>query len=647
MGRLAVAAVLLLAAAGLPVLVPSPVLAATPTAGQSLYVPLEPVRVLDTRDGTGGLPRRLGPGQTFDLRVAGAGLRVPAAATAVVLNVTATAATAATEVRVYPTPTDTAVPTVSSLNVARGATVANHVTVKVGRDGLVRLRNGVGEVHLLADLSGYLTAAGGGSSFVAAPTPQRLLDTRTTGTPVGADQTRLLDVTRAATGAASGVPAGATAVVLNVTAVGPTQGTYLRVYAHRPGTPPPAVSSLNAAAGRTVANLVVVAVGELSQVVLRNQAGSVHLLADLAGWYVGSDAGAAFHPVTPVRLTDTRTRGVRVGAGGVLDVRVAGAGVVPAPGTAVALNVTAVAATTGTDVRVYPLRTGGAVPTVSNINLVGGQTLPNAVVVAVGREGMVRLRNSAGSVDLLVDLVGWYAPTGDGWDISWPQCTARGATTSRLPVGGAFAVIGLTRGTPFTDNECFAAQWRWASSRPGEPAVYLNTNAPGVRDGLGADNQVWRAVCGTGTPTVGCGRAYGVRLAQYALPRLPLTPSGGKPMVWMDVEGPYAAGPFWQSGPGGVLVNRAVFDGAVETLRASGYRVGVYGDRADSASPDWLLIMGDYRLLQTQDWVFRAAVGESGGVMCSRSISPTGGPAVMVQLQPNSTGQAYDVNHLC
>ena len=647
MRRLAVAVVLLLAAAGLPLFAAAPSLGATPTAGQSLFVPLDPVRVLDSRNGTGGLARRLGPGQVFDLRVAGTGLRVPAAATAVVLNVTATAGTAVTEVRVYPTPTGTAVPAVSNLNVARGATVANHVTVKVGRDGSVRLRNGVGEVHLLADLSGYWTASGGGSSFVAARTPLRLLDTRTTGVPVGAGQTRLLDVTRSATGGASGVPATATAVVLNVTAVVPTQATYVRVYADRPGTAPPAVSSLNAPAGRTVANLVVVRVGELSRVVLRNQVGSVHLLADLAGWYVGSDAGTAFHPVTPVRLADTRTRGVRVGAGGVVDVRVAGAGVVPAPATAVALNVTAVAATRGTDVRVYPLRTGGAVPTVSNINLVGGQTLPNAVVVGVGREGLVRLRNSLGSVDLVVDLVGWFAPTGDGWDISWPQCTARGATTSRLPAGGAFAVIGLTRGEPFTDNECFAAQWRWASSLPGEPAVYLNTDAPGVRDGLGVNNRVWEQVCGTGTPTSTCGRAYGVRLAQYALPRLPVAPSGGKPMVWMDVEGPYPAGPFWQTGPAGVAVNRAVYAGAVETLRAAGYRVGVYGDRDDSTSQDWTLIMGDYRLLQTQNWVFRAAVGETGGAMCAKRISPTGGPAVMVQLQPNSTGQAYDVNHLC
>ena len=643
--RLVVALLLLLSVVGVPALSSGPALAATPTAGQSLTVPVDPVRLLDSRRGTGGLTGRLGAGETFDLLVAD-GVRVPVDATAVLLNVTATGATAATDVRVYPSPAaDGGPPLVSSLNVSSGATVANLVTVKVGRDGRVRLRNAAGQVHLVADLSGYTTTAGGGSSYVPRA-PVRLLDTRTTGTPFGPTQARPLDVRTAADGSSSGVPDSATAVVLNVTAVGPTRATDVRAYPTRTGGPVPTVSNLNAAAGQTVPNLVVVAVGALSQVTLRNQAGSTHLLADLAGWFVDGDSGAAFHPVDPVRVADTRLGGVRLGAGQVLDVQVAGVRSVPAPASAVVLNITGVGASAATDVRVYP--TGpGAPPTVSSLNLRRGQTAPNAVVVAVGRDGAVRLRNTGGSVDLVVDLAGWYAPTGDGWDISWPQCTAAGSTSSRLPDGGAFSVVGLTRGRPFTDNECFAAQWAWASSLPGEPSVYLNVDAPGVRDGSGPNNQIWAEVCGTGTPTSACGRIYGERLAQYALPRLPTTPSGGRPMLWMDVEGPYPNGPFWQTGEGGVPTNRAVLNGAVETLRAAGYRVGIYSDRRDSTSNDWIAIMGQYVLEQTQNWVFRAGDTESGGAMCAKTISPTGGPAVMVQLQPNSTGAAYDVNHLC
>lgn len=656
MKRLVLAVAVLLTAAGVPALGSTAAVAATPTAGQATYVPMDPVRLLDTRNGTGGRTQPVGPGGTLDLRVAD-GLRVPLTATAVVLNVTATRATSGTDVRVYPTPNDNAVPTVSNLNVAAGGTVANLVHVKVGRDGSVRLRNAAGSVHLVADLSGYFTESGGGSTFVPRA-PVRLLDTRDDA-PVGPGSVRELDLRAARGGAASGVPAEATAVVLNVTAVAPTAATDVRVYPTRSGGAVPTVSNLNAAPGRTVPNLVVVAVGEGSRVSLRNSAGRTHLIADLAGWYVGGTDAAAFHPVDPVRLLDSRrpvpdplrpagspaAPAFRLGPGQTYDLLVAGRGVVPAMAGAVVLNVTAVSPTASSDVRVYPT-SGGSPPQVSNLNVVRGQTVPNSVVVRVGRDGRVTLRNSSGELSLVVDLAGWFAATGDGWDISWPQCTTRGATTSNLPDGGAFAVIGLTRGAPFTDNECFAAQWSWASSLPGEPSVYLNTDAPGVRDSAGG--RVWAEVCGTGTPTSTCGFRYGMRLAEYALPRLPTAPGGGKPMVWLDVEGPYENGPFWQSGySGDVAVNRAVINGAVEALRSAGYRPGFYSDRADSTSPDWSNILGEFRVPHLQAWVFRAATDEAPGAMCDKDISFSGGPAVMVQIQPEQSGQAYDVNHLC
>jgi hypothetical protein len=325
---------------------------------------------------------------------------------------------------------------------------------------------------------------------------------------------------------------------------------------------------------------------------------------------------------------------------------VAGAGTVPAMATAVVLNVTAVGATQSTDVRVYPTPPDAAVPLVSNLNVLGGQTVPNAVLATVGRDGSIRLRNASGSLRLIVDLAGWYGPTGDGWDISWPQCTTAGSSTSRLPEGGAFSVVGLTRGVPFTDNECFADQWRWAQTLPGEPSIYLNLNAPGPRDSV--DGRQWAQVCGTGTPTSTCGREYGVRVARYALGRLPqVARTGGRPMLWMDVEGPYAAGPFWQTGyAGAVAVNRAVLNGAVETLRAAGYRVGIYSDRGTSTANDWRQIMGDYRLLQTQNWVFRAPTADPAP-LCTPENSFSGGPVVMVQVQPEQSGELYDVDHLC
>ena len=634
MKRTAALLPLLLVAALLPLLASAPASAAL-TRGQSLYVPVDPVRLLDTRSGLGAPAGRVGQAGVLDLQVTG--LRVPAGATAVVLNVTATQPSTSSDVRVYPTPSAPAAPpTVSSLNVVAGTTVANLVTVALGAGGRVRLRNALGSVHLIADLAGYFTSTGGSS--LVGRTPNRLLDTRVSGGALRAGEVRRLQVVRP-----GGVPAGTRAVVLNVTGVGATARTDVRVYPTRAGSPP-VVSNLNPVPGRTTAASVVVPVGADGTVSLRNHAGSLHLVVDLMAHYAPGDAASVFHPLPPTRLLDTRVTGTPLFQGGTRDLVVAGAGTVPAPGTVVVLNVTATGPTTGSDLRVYPTPVDSRVPGTSNLNVVRGQTVANAVLATVGRDGAVRIRNALGAVHVVVDLAGWFGPSGDGWDISWPQCTAAGSTTSRLPVGGAFAVVGLTRGRPFTDNECFAAQWSWAQSLPGEPAVYLNVNAPGPRATV--DGQQWAAVCGT-SATSACGRAYGAALARYALARLPRIAGSGRPMVWMDVEGPYTNGPFWQTGyAGAVAVNRAVLNGAIDTLRAAGYRVGIYSDRGTSPANDWRDIMGDYRLTRTQNWVFRAPTAD-GHALCTPADSFSGGPVVMVQIQPGQSGQTYDVDHLC
>ncbi len=645
MKRLVLPLVALLALAGLPL---TPATAAAPAPGQSVFVPLEPVRLLDTREGTGAVRGPVGPGQTLDLLVAD-GVRVPADATAVVLNVTATSATAATDVRVYPA-TSAPPPTVSNLNVVPRSTVANLVHVKVGDAGMVRLRNESGSVQLLADLSGYFAERDTGATYVPVA-PRRLLDTRVEKRPLGAAEVRQLQVA----GTTDGAPADATAVVLNVTGVAATRQTDIRVWPTRDAEPP-LVSNLNPPPGRPVAAAVVVGVGEGGSVSIRSSVGTVHVLVDLAGWYVPTTDGSTFHPVAPVRLLDSRqatpdprfpagTPGAppfRLGAGETYDLPVAGVRGVPAMATAAVLNVTGVAPSSGSDVRVYPAG-DGSVPGSSNLNVVRGQTTANAVVVRIGRDGRVRLRNTSGALDLVVDLAAWFGPTGDGWDISWPQCTAAGSSTSRLPEGGGFAVVGRTRGAPFTENECFDAQWQWASSLPGEPSVYLNLDAPGARDSEGG--RVWTEVCGAGTPTSTCSTEYGRRLARYALDRMPSTPSGGRPMVWLDVEGPYAEGPFWQSS---VAVNRGVLNGAVAVLRDAGHRVGIYTDRRDSTSNDWTAIMGAFSVPHLQTWVFRVGDTETSAEMCAKDISSTGGPAVLVQDQPRpGETPPYDVDHLC
>src|SRR6266498_2773414 len=114
------------------------------------FVPVAPVRVLDTRVGTGGPAAPVTGGIQLDLSA-----RVPTLATAVVLNLTGTEPTAATYVRV--SPTNENVPEISNLNLVPGETRANLVTVALPEDRKIFLFNNAGSVHLIADLAGYYT----------------------------------------------------------------------------------------------------------------------------------------------------------------------------------------------------------------------------------------------------------------------------------------------------------------------------------------------------------------------------------------------------------------------------------------------------------------------------------------------------------
>ncbi|MEZ5142560.1 MAG: hypothetical protein R2726_08610 [Acidimicrobiales bacterium] len=196
--------------------------------------------------------------------------------------------------------------------------------------------------------------------------PARLLDTRPDGVTVdgaaqaggaiGAGQVRNLPVL-----GRGGVPAsGVAAVVLNVTVTGPSAPSHLTVFPA--GESPPNASNLNFSAGQTVPNLVIAKVGAGGQVSLRNNSGSVQVIADVAGWF---PVGPGYTPLSPARLLDTRPDGVTVdgaaqaggaiGGGQVRNLPVVGRGGVPASGVAaVVLNVTVTGPTAPSHLTVFP-----------------------------------------------------------------------------------------------------------------------------------------------------------------------------------------------------------------------------------------------------------------------------------------------------
>ena len=332
-------------------------------------------------------------------------------------TVTATQGTAATHLTLWPGDVPEPPPT-SSLNVAAGTTVAKHVTVAVGDDGTIRVRNNSGFTHVLIDLTGWYGVAGGASgSLFRTVAPTRVLDTRD-GTGVGASgplgPQGSIALPIAGRAGLPADPARVRAVVLNVTATRPTAVTHVRAWPGAAG-PPPLASVLNADAGQTIADLVTVGVGGDGAVSLYNQSGEVDLVADLVGWYGpdGGTVGSVFHPLTPGRFADTRTA---VGFTGPL---VAGApqtlplnGHVGLPmfpaATAVVATVTAVLPTVDTHVTAYPR---GPLPGTSTLNLPAHAVLANEAVVPTDA-GWVSFATNSGSTDLVVDLQGWFRKVG-------------------------------------------------------------------------------------------------------------------------------------------------------------------------------------------------------------------------------------------
>lgn len=363
----------------------------------SQYVAVNPTRLLDTRK-SGTKP---GPGSTTLVQVAGPGALLPITAaigaTAVVLNVTATEATAAGFVTVYPTCRPQ--PTVSSLNLEyAGQTIPNLVTVPVGIGGMVSLFTQAG-THLVVDIAGFYTPMSDGTEGRFIPvTPNRMMDTRLTKTPLGVGGSRDLTVLNAA-----GVPSNAAAVVVNITATESFGPGF--VTAWPAGNPRPVASNLNVnGAGQTIANLAILPVGVGGKILLFSQSGT-HLIVDITGYYTDDTAPASylgiFVPLTPQRVLDARPDH-KLPPGGVTSFDV----LPGSPASAVVINVTATEAANAGFVTAWPA--GAGMPAVSSLNVEHvGQTIPNAAILGVGSGNTLSLFSQSGT-HLVVDLSGYF-----------------------------------------------------------------------------------------------------------------------------------------------------------------------------------------------------------------------------------------------
>jgi hypothetical protein len=251
--------------------------------------------------------------------------------------------------------------------------------------------------------------------------PWRILDTRTGNG--GFHRVAAWSTIRHQVAGRGGVHAtGWSAVALNVTVTNPSASGFLTVYPS--GSPRPTASSLNFTRGSTVPNLVQVAIGPDGKVNFFVAGAAADLIVDVEGWY--GDSTDSFGPtglynaMWPQRQYDSRFISTAngnlhqpLGPGETRAVSMFGSTIGPWS-EAVVLNVTVTAPSRAGFLTVYP--TGTSRPLASNLNFVPGQTAANRVIVPVGTGGYVSFYNPTGSVDIVIDVSGFFTAMGSTSD---------------------------------------------------------------------------------------------------------------------------------------------------------------------------------------------------------------------------------------
>jgi hypothetical protein len=405
------------------------------------FHPVPPARLLDTRAPGSQAAGVHSFGVPFDAQLLGVGpvgggvaVLPSSGVLAVVANVTVVDPNQFGFLTAYPS--GSALPTASNVNFAPGRTVPNLSLLRPGPNGAVTLylggSNGVGSAHVLIDVVGWFStsSAGARGARLVSLAPGRILDTRDgTGRAgaLGAGQSFRLPIRGVDAVNPSRpdyVPAtgDVTAVILNLTATESNVPTHVSIQPD-PVTSPPTTSALNLVPGLTKANLVIVPVGADGAVSLYNNAGSVHLIADVVGYFRSgvndeSRAGRIVPLASPFRVFDTRDAAfgsARLGSSQeetwnfrpfVESVKTDGIWV--GEQDAVLLNLTATSLSypyptgNGTYMTMYPGGTG--LPLSSNINLGVNEDVPNFVVARLSADDRLSVYNNSGFIHYLADV---------------------------------------------------------------------------------------------------------------------------------------------------------------------------------------------------------------------------------------------------
>jgi PKD repeat protein len=382
------------------------------------YFALPPCRVLDTR--TAPLTA-LNNGQAYTFQITGK-CGIPSTAKAVSFNVAVVAPTGAGSLYLYPG-NQTAVLTTMDFDPARSPRVNNTIeqlaTNGAGTVGvLANVAGSPGGVHLILDIEGYFSEDTSPAPGAQGPlgyqtiAPCRLLDTRTTNTPLVSSAVRTFSIQ-----GNCGIPAGAAAAALNAAIVSPTNLGYLTLYPSSLASPPLA-SNMNWVAGTTaLANgalpmLAAATPSDLAAKLFLGAPGTTaHLVLDTVGYFKG-DAPYKFHPIAQCRAVNTTIAGAgapSLAAGTTRSFQIQGNCGIPAGAKAAFVNVKILAPNTTTNGLLLLFPSGGSANGTAFMNFDAGEpSLSNGAIVELSNNNLDISVATSSNVDMTIKVFGYF-----------------------------------------------------------------------------------------------------------------------------------------------------------------------------------------------------------------------------------------------
>lgn len=192
--------------------------------------------------------------------------------------------------------------------------------------------------------------------------------------------------------------------------------------------------------------------------------------AGVAPAHASSNGGVFIPTDGHHRIADTRNGlgdvgTTPLGPGETRTLAVAGRGGLPALSQvgAVMLDISVVGPTSSTVIVAWP--STQTQPATSNLNAAAGDSVSNSAIIAMDTSGAIKIRNSGGSTDILIDVQGYFTPTATGTTGYFTSVTGRVVDTrtgvglaqaAQLPAGGSVTVSLQNVGTPATTESVFA-----------------------------------------------------------------------------------------------------------------------------------------------------------------------------------------------